>query len=340
MTETWLAYTSFSDALFISAAIQGALIWGNVNLWTQWNFQDQFTSNGQPNSMLYAMRNFSRYIRPGSVRLSSSCSDVAVLVSAFENPDSNTITMVIVNTATDNVSLDISAANLPRDFRTYRTSFREDCKYLGITDISNLLAIPAASITTLYAKRSDSLTMDMIEDVQLEMNAGEHEITISGISDGSGETAGLSISAETDDPALITGLALSAINPDGTALLKFTPGTGLSGFAKIKVTLTDGITQRIETIYVEVSSTVSVMEYTVDGLHIFPNPAGSRILVEYSSEFDRLSVIDFSGRVVKTVSSGSVTTMILKLGDLPDGMYILRLSHEGNPLASGRFIKQ
>jgi hypothetical protein len=82
------------------------------------------------------------------------------------------------------------------------------------------------------------------------------------------------------------------------------------------------------------------MEYTADGLHIFPNPAGSRISVEYGSEFDRLSVIDFSGRVVKTVSAGSVTNTTLELGDLPDGMYILRLSHEGNPLAFGRFMKQ
>jgi len=340
MTETWLAYSSFNDAIYISAAIQGAMIWGNVNLWTQWNFQDQFTTNGQPNSMLFAMRNFARYIRPGSVRLFSSCSDVAVLVSAFENTDSNTVTMVIVNTDTKNVSLDISAANLPHNYEIYRTSAREDCKYLGIADISSLMAIPARSITTLYATRTDSLTMDMIEDVQLEINAGEQDIAISGISDGSGQTAGLLISAETDDSTLISKLAISAINPDGTALLVFTPGNDLTGFAKITVTLTDGNRQRIETIYVEVGSTVSVRELMDERLKIFPNPAGDLISVEYTQKFDQLSVFDFSGRAVKLVSTGTVSSTSLDLRDLPDGMYILRLSHQGHALASRPFMKQ
>ena len=80
-------------------------------------------------------------------------------------------------------------------------------------------------------------------------------------------------------------------------------------------------------------------DYTDVGVQIYPNPAKDRILVEYAGEFDRVTIIDFSGRVIKAYTVRSETIVSLELGDLPGGMYILRVSNKGKSLDFGKFMK-
>src|SRR5213075_3490091 len=85
-------------------------------------------------------------------------------------------------------------------------------------------------------------SLDELNDLTLDINAGPQTVALPGIRPASyGRTAGLSISALSDNPALTGDLSLSYRNPDSSGSLNFTPQTGVAGVARILVTVKDAI---------------------------------------------------------------------------------------------------
>ncbi len=79
--------------------------------------------------------------------------------------------------------------------------------------------------------------MDPVSNMILD--AGYHEVILTGISDGDGISEPLTITVETDNPDLITNLELNYTSPETTGLLSFIIPADITGEAAITITLTD-----------------------------------------------------------------------------------------------------
>ncbi|MFI7700203.1 glycoside hydrolase [Nonomuraea sp. NPDC049480] len=98
------------DGLTIAQAIHDALTVGNVSAYVYWlgasrgstrAFMqiDDTAKTYSVSKRLWAMAAYSRFIRPGAVRLEASAADPALKVSAFRNPDGSRV-IEVLNTGT------------------------------------------------------------------------------------------------------------------------------------------------------------------------------------------------------------------------------------------------
>ena len=72
-------------------------------------------------------------------------------------------------------------------------------------------------------------------------------------------------------------------------------------------------------------------------INIYPNPVQNKLFIELENEtITELNVIDYAGRVVKTIN-GNIKT--INVSDLTKGFYILKVTTE-NGILTNRFIKQ
>ena len=115
-----------------------------------------------PALRLYAMGQYSRFIRPGWFRIESDTSPFAgtpfrgVYSSAYRNPQTNEIAIVIINERITSaaVSLDLSGAEFDQ-LEIWRTSDNEKLKYIGRQRTSRGSAdvnLSPKSITTFYGR--------------------------------------------------------------------------------------------------------------------------------------------------------------------------------------------
>jgi glucosylceramidase len=101
---------SGSDGMAIARAVHDALTLGDVSAYIYWlgasrgstrAFMqiDDTAKTYSVSKRLWAMAGYSRFIRPGAVRLEASAADPALKVSAFRNPDGSRV-IVALNTGT------------------------------------------------------------------------------------------------------------------------------------------------------------------------------------------------------------------------------------------------
>jgi glucosylceramidase len=95
------------DGLTIARAVHTALTTGNVNAYVYWYGASTGTTRGliqmngtdfRVSKRLWALANYSRFIRPDATRIGSSTSDGNLLLSAFRNTDGS-VAVVALNTA-------------------------------------------------------------------------------------------------------------------------------------------------------------------------------------------------------------------------------------------------
>lgn len=100
---------SMTNALGVAAQIHSALTTGNVAAWHAWlgrnNHADDsgligFSSDDALTKRLYALGNWSKFVRPGWVRIGTSGSIANVSVTAFEKPSTGEFAVVAVNSST------------------------------------------------------------------------------------------------------------------------------------------------------------------------------------------------------------------------------------------------
>ena len=160
---------SINDALRWASMIHDSMVTGNANAWHYWwlvtGWSDgqsliQINSDGsyQIYKRLWALGNFSRFVRPGFIRVNTSSSnpESGVLVSAYTKPGSGNTVLVVVN---QNYNATNLAANIGgvkfTSVRAYRTSNQEDLAQITAPNVvQNTVTIPVAarSITTIVTQ--------------------------------------------------------------------------------------------------------------------------------------------------------------------------------------------
>jgi glucuronoarabinoxylan endo-1,4-beta-xylanase len=328
MTETHIGYQDWNSAMSTAGAIHGGLWAGNIGLWTNWSFGDMQLTKNEPNSTFYTSKNYFKYIRPGAIRVDTYTDIPDILATAFEHDGDGTFTVVLINKGNNPVSVELAGSNLPNQFRSFRTSRYEN--FLEVDTLTgSMFILPGSSVTTLYATENPALTIDDVPNLSLLQNDPEQTVNLTGISDGKGGTASLTLSAETSAPDLITGLAVSAVQADGTAALNFTPGTDLTGTAQITISLTDGTETRELKFYVVVKSTVSTGEVPDRSLKVFPNPASEKLWVEIPEPgLKDLVVTDITGRILLRRQLTTENLISIDLSAFSKGIYLVTLGNE------------
>jgi hypothetical protein len=153
-------------ALYVANVIHKDLVYANATAWQWWLavspydykdglvYIDQNKSNGivYPSKMLWALGNYSRFIRPGMIRVELSFSEsiTGVTASAYINAVTKKMVVVIVNTNWDAQQISLTnvanTINLTK-FDVYTTSEQKNMqKLLSLTET---LSIDPRSITTL-----------------------------------------------------------------------------------------------------------------------------------------------------------------------------------------------
>lgn len=157
---------TISDALSWANSIWGALNSGGLNAYVWWWAINSSNDNEglvqynnstwtyQVPKRCYALGNFARFIRPGSVVLTSTSTSTNVQVTAVQ-PASGSVAVVLTNKSKQTVTANVSLAGLgtlPTSVQPYRTSSTENQAALSAIAVSNgafSITLPAQSITTV-----------------------------------------------------------------------------------------------------------------------------------------------------------------------------------------------
>jgi O-glycosyl hydrolase len=164
-------------ALYVARVLHFDMTIANATSWQWWLaispydykdglvYIDKDTQNGtvSDSKLLWGLGNFSRFIRPGAVRLEISRSDNAtpeeaareVMASAYSHEDQGTLTVVLVNYGTTDKPVNVSPENTGNrslsDFDSYLTSGQTDLEKQKTVSWDESVIVPARSIMTLHA---------------------------------------------------------------------------------------------------------------------------------------------------------------------------------------------
>jgi glucuronoarabinoxylan endo-1,4-beta-xylanase len=168
-TEVYKGHTyngSITDALTWADSIHGALSAGNFNAWCYWWALDPYNDNQaliaynnstwtfQVPKRVYAIGNFSRFMRPGSIVVTTSSTNSNIQATAV-SPTSGSVALVLANQSKSSVTVTVSLSNLaspPSSVIPYRTSATENqapLTAIPVTGGSFTITIPGSSIVTV-----------------------------------------------------------------------------------------------------------------------------------------------------------------------------------------------
>jgi O-glycosyl hydrolase len=154
-------------ALYMAKVIHTDLTSANATAWQWWTavsaydykdglvYVDKNNTDGNfyPSKMLWAMGNYSRFIRPGSIRIDLAVSGdqslkKPLLVSAFKKGEN--ISSIIINENTDAVPIKVKIGNSKiKSIRKFTTSQFADLQSEIVIDGEREILIPGRSVTTL-----------------------------------------------------------------------------------------------------------------------------------------------------------------------------------------------
>jgi O-glycosyl hydrolase len=158
-------------ALYLARAVHYDLAVGNATAWQWWLaispydykdglvYIDKNKTDGtfQSSKMLWALGNYSRYLRPGTVRLAAQLADTArtgqPLVSAYKSPNGKQLITVVVNDfdTPATVQLALSGGRLGAG-KSYVTSATADLQPGAPVPAGQPLRVEPRSITTLVSE--------------------------------------------------------------------------------------------------------------------------------------------------------------------------------------------
>jgi len=163
------AGTGIDNALYYARMIHYDMTLAQTNAFLYWWLWASGRNNVQgslvfieddelkPAVRLYAMGQYSRFIRPGWVRIECDAAPTTgVYCSAYRNPQTNEIAVVLINEmiSTSAVSLDLDGAEFDQ-LAIWRTSEKENLKSIGRQRTSRGTAnvnLQPRSITTFYGR--------------------------------------------------------------------------------------------------------------------------------------------------------------------------------------------
>ncbi|WP_241737981.1 glycoside hydrolase [Hymenobacter polaris] len=161
-----------APALYLARTIHADLAVGNAAAWQWWLaispydykdglvYIDQNKADGQfyPSKMLWALGNYSRFVRPGAVRLHAQLADSAragqLLVSAYQSPGGRQLVTVVVNDHDTPATVQLVLAGRRRLGRSqaFVTSATANLQPGPALAAGQPLAVAPRSITTLVSE--------------------------------------------------------------------------------------------------------------------------------------------------------------------------------------------
>ncbi|MCP4612022.1 MAG: xylanase [Planctomycetes bacterium] len=154
------------SALRMTREIMDDLVWGGVSSWQYWiavsryNFRDGLIYVNEsereivPIKRLWAMGNFSRFIRPGYRRFEVEYDSTVLRVVGCKSSDESRLVVVVMNPGTESeeVELHFTKAGDVNIFDAYETSKANDLKVVSCGVKNSRYSFPAESVTTLVMK--------------------------------------------------------------------------------------------------------------------------------------------------------------------------------------------
>lgn len=154
-------------ALYLAKVIHTDLTSANASAWQWWIaispfdykdgliYVDNNKSNGNyyTSKMLWVMGNYSRFIKPGAVRVDTHTSGdqfikSPLLISAFKKDDHLTVVVINNNAATVLINMNAGGGKIS-NIRTFTTCSTADLQADTVADDGNAIAIQSRSVTTI-----------------------------------------------------------------------------------------------------------------------------------------------------------------------------------------------
>lgn len=152
----------YPEAIQVSENIHNAMVVGNMNAYTWWYIRRNYglmTEDGKISKRGYCMAQYSKYVRPGDVRVEvTEQPDDNVYLSAYKN-DNNQVTIVAINNGNTEYSqpFSLQGQNISNVDR-YRTSANENLAPTLNMDYNNdsfYAQLPAQSVSTFVVSLAD-----------------------------------------------------------------------------------------------------------------------------------------------------------------------------------------
>lgn len=131
-----------------------------ATMYTEWSRVDDCGDNPTTDATCTkagnyrGMKMFSRYVRPGAIRVAcSGGSSGSYGTMAFYHPDNTCLTVVLINAtgATEPANINVIGSYQPTEFHAYQSTNTVDEQDLGTIAADGAVSMPANSVTTLVA---------------------------------------------------------------------------------------------------------------------------------------------------------------------------------------------
>ncbi|MCS7119829.1 MAG: glycosyl hydrolase [Candidatus Bathyarchaeota archaeon] len=156
---------TYKEAIYTVQHIHNVLTHTNASVYIVWELFwyrgtglisiRQDGTNYEITPKYYAVKQFFKFIAPGSRRILATATNTDVLASAYINEENGRVTIIAINRAKTSFNVTVTLQNLNvRSFHQYRTSSSENCTYLGniiVSENSLRATLPAESVTTLIS---------------------------------------------------------------------------------------------------------------------------------------------------------------------------------------------
>jgi hypothetical protein len=150
-----------SDGIVVAQWIHSALVTGEASAWLWWWYPGQgdnegLLAQGGDTKRHYTLGNFSKFVRPGYVRVNvSGAAPANVLLSAYSG--SNTVVVVAINSGTTTVSVPLSVAGgtAPASCTPWLTSANANLvsqTAVAVTGGAFSASLAGSSVTTFVCK--------------------------------------------------------------------------------------------------------------------------------------------------------------------------------------------
>ena len=151
---------TMKTALYVARVIHHDLKFADAESWSWWracggDYKDGLirvynrAQRGRDSKLLWALGNYSRFVRPGAVRheLSGEEDPYGLMATAYRNTDGRWV-LVVINYGDQPRTIDITSTDKKHQWTLYRTSDTEGENLLPVGKCQGRAVLPARSITT------------------------------------------------------------------------------------------------------------------------------------------------------------------------------------------------
>jgi O-glycosyl hydrolase len=176
--ELWMSETNpdgrgWDNAMSLAGAIYGALVYGNVSLWTLWDIDGTLLNVSNKLDAFNTAQNYYKYISPGARRIKTESEHEDILAASFIDNGNARLTTVIINKKQEPLTVRILSAagtdSIPKEYEVYISAENKPFGYEGRIGADQTLALPGNSVATLVG----SLDGDKVVSVQKETHLPE-----------------------------------------------------------------------------------------------------------------------------------------------------------------------